>query len=92
MMNAVTVEIAGNRYQIKTDEDPAYVMELADFINTKVLEVKRDTGASTLDSMTVVALEVADRYYKEKQQQKRSAASKKKKTAKLPPPELATLL
>lgn len=76
MMKDITIEIAGREYQLKTDEDPEYVRELANFVTVKILEIKRDSGASALDCATMAALDMADRYLKE--QQKKKQAPKRK--------------
>lgn len=89
MMKAITVEIAGREYTLKTDEDPAYVKELASFVTAKILEIKRDSGASALDCATMTALDLADRYTKEVQKKKQAA---KKKTAAQKETEPPTLL
>ena len=78
MMTNVTVEIAGNSYTLKTDEDPEYLKMLADFVTVKIFEIKRDTYASAVDCATLAALDIADRYFKEQQ---------KKKTTKKKPAE-----
>lgn len=78
-MKDVSVEIAGREYQLKTDEDPEYVRELANFVTAKILEIKRDSGASALDCATMAAMDMADRYLKE--MFKKKQASKKKTTA-----------
>jgi len=79
MIKDITVEIAGREYQLKTDEDPEYVRELANLVTVKILEIKRDSGASALDCATMAALDMADRYLKELA--KKEKASKKKATA-----------
>jgi len=79
MIKDVTVEIAGRDYQLKTDEDAEYVHELANFVTVKILEIKRDSGASALDCATMAALDMADRYLKELQ--KKEKAAKKKTVA-----------
>ena len=89
MLKNVSVEIAGVEYQIKTDEDPEYLRELANFVTVKVLEIKRDTGASALDCATMAALDIADHFFKE--QQKKKLAAKKKPEEQLPP-EPTTLI
>lgn len=76
MMKDISVDIAGREYQLKTDEDPDYVRELANFVTVKILEIKRDSGASALDCATMAALDMADRYLKELQ--KKNKAAKKK--------------
>lgn len=87
MSNTVIVEIAGREYQLRTDEDPEYVNELANFVTVKVLEIKRDSGASALDCATMAALDIADRYFKE---QRKKPAAKRKPAAQAPaePPTL----
>lgn len=65
MMKNIDVEIAGREYQLKTDEDQDYMQQLASIVTVKVLEIKRDTGASALDCATMAALDFADRYCKE---------------------------
>ena len=79
MIKDITVEIAGREYQLKTDEDPEYVRELANIVTVKILEIKRDSGASALDCATMTALDMADRYLKELA--KKEKAAKKKATA-----------
>jgi len=85
MLKNVSIEIAGLEYQIKTDEDPEYLRELANFVTVKVLEIKRDTGASALDCATMAALDIADRYFKELQK-KKQASKKKNEEQTLPEP------
>ena len=87
MIKDVTVEIAGRDYQLKTDEDVEYVRELANFVTVKILEIKRDSGASALDCATMAALDMADRYLKELQ--KKEKASKRRTGASdIEPPTL----
>lgn len=87
-MNSVYVEIAGREYQLKTDDDPSYVRELANMVSMKILEIKRDSGAAAMDCVTMAALDFADRLYKE--QNKKPAA--RKKAPPQPAPEPTTLL
>jgi len=87
MMNNVTVDIAGNSYTLRTDEDPEYLKQLANFVTVKILEIKRDTNASSLDCATMAALDIADRYHKE-QQKKKSSSRKKAATEEQEPPTL----
>lgn len=89
MIKDVNVEIAGRDYQLKTDEDVEYVRELANFVTVKILEIKRDSGASALDCATMAALDMADRYLKELQKKEKAT---KKKTAAATESEPTTLL
>lgn len=88
-MNTVTIEIAGYPYQIKTDEDPEYIRRLANLVTVKVLEIKRDSGASAVDCATIAALHFADCFLKEQQKKKPAA---RKKPASEPSNEPAPLL
>ena len=88
MMKDVTVDIAGREYSLKTDEDPEYVRELASLVTVKILEIKRDSGASAVDCATMAAMDMADHYLKE---MKKKQATKKK-TAGQPETEPTTLL
>lgn len=76
MMKNIIVEIAGREYQLKTDEDAEYVRELANIVTVKVLEIKRDSGASALDCATMAALDFADRYCKEMLNKKKPSTKK----------------
>ena len=87
MMKDVTIEIAGHEYTLRTDEDPEYVKQLADMVTVKMLEIKRDTSVSALDSATMAALDFADRYMKESMKKKSSS----KKQAAQPAQEPTTL-
>lgn len=75
-MDLITIDIAGNPYRIRTDDDPEYVQKLANLVTVKILEVKRDTGAAAIDCAVMAALDFADRYLKETQ--KKKAAPRKK--------------
>ena len=62
MMKApVTVEIAGHRYPIRSGLDPAYVAELAAYVDTK-MRAASDASPSTdmLGVAVLVALNLAD--------------------------------
>lgn len=92
MMNNVTIDIAGNNYTLRTDEDPEYLKQLANLVTVKILEIKRDTNASAVDCATMAALDIADNYYKEKQKKKSSSSRKKAATAATEEQEPATLI
>lgn len=84
MMNNVSVEIAGSTYQLKTDDDPEYLKQLANSVTVKILEIKRETNASSVDCAAMAALDFADKFYKE--QMKKKPAAKKKAAAEEPEP------
>ncbi len=89
MDNTVTVDIAGYTYQLRTDEDPEYVRQLANMVTVKMLEIKRDGGVSALDCANLAALDFADCYLKE-QQKKKPARSRK--AVPEPDPEIPTII
>lgn len=88
MNNTVSVDIAGYTYQIRTDEEPEYVRELANMVTVKILEIKRDSGASVIDCAIMAALDFADCFLKEQQKKKPA----RKKAAPEPDPEIPTII
>ena len=84
MTKDVTIEIAGHEYTLRTDEDPEYVKQLADMVTAKMLEIKRDTSVSALDSATMTALDFADRYMKESMKKKSSSKKQSAQPAQEP--------
>ena len=61
----VTVEIFGQRYPIRSSLDPAYVAELAGYVDAKMRLAARETpGADTLKLAVLAALNIADEYFR----------------------------
>lgn len=73
MNSVVTVEIAGQRYPIRSGLDPAYVSELAAYVDQK-MRAASDAAPSTdmLSLAILVALNLADEYFRAQQQQSSS--------------------
>ena len=68
-MESVQIEIFGQVYTIKGKEDPAYIRELAGFIDAKMREIQRGTG--TIDPHRVAiltALTITDELFKVRRQ------------------------
>ena len=42
----VQVDIAGRTYSLSTTDDPEDLRLLADYVTTRILRIKRETGAS----------------------------------------------
>ncbi len=65
MKGPVTVEISGQRYPIRSGLDPAYVSELAAYVDTKMRAVS-DAAPSTdmLGVAVLVALNLADECFR----------------------------
>ncbi|HEY2731362.1 MAG TPA: cell division protein ZapA [Polyangia bacterium] len=67
MKRSVSVQIAGVRYSLKTDEDERWVKTIASFIDAKMREVQK--GTRTVDTQAVAvltALQVAEELFAER--------------------------
>ncbi len=68
MKQTVEVEIAGQRLSIRSDEGPAYVQELADYVDAQLRQLVAG-GRSTINLQRVallVAIQLADELFREK--------------------------
>jgi len=59
----ITVRIFGNEYKIKGDSSPEYIKKIADYVDLKMKELK-EIGTSTDKIPILVALSIADEYFK----------------------------
>ncbi len=65
----VTVEIAGQRYPIRSGLEPAYVIELAAYVDQKMRVATDSAPASDMMGLAVlVALNLADECFRARQQ------------------------
>ena len=73
MSGVVTVEIGGQRYPIRSGLDPAYVGELAAYVDQK-MRAASDAAPTTdmLGLAILVALNLADEYFRARQNQSSS--------------------
>jgi cell division protein ZapA len=70
MGGVITVEIAGQRYPIRSTLDPAYVAELAAYVDQKMRAASDTAPASDILGLAVlVALNLADECFRARQQQ-----------------------
>jgi len=73
MAGVVTVEIGGQRYPIRSGLEPAYVIELADYVDQKMRAASDGAPSTDLLSLAVlVALNLADECFRARQQQSSS--------------------
>ena len=73
MNSVVTVEIAGQRYPIRSGLDAAYVVELAAYVDKKVRAASEAAPATDMLGLAVlVALNLADEYFRARQQESAS--------------------
>jgi cell division protein ZapA len=64
----VTVEINGMRYPIRSHLDPAYVADLASYVERKMQLASRESPAGdTLKIAVLAALNIADEYFRARQ-------------------------
>lgn len=70
MGGVVTVEIAGQRYPIRSALDPTYVVELATYVDRKMRAASDSAPASDqLGLAILVALNIADEFFRARAQQ-----------------------
>jgi cell division protein ZapA len=70
MGGVVTVEIAGQRYPIRSALDPTYVVELASYVDRKMRAASDAAPTSDQLSLAIlVALNIADEYFRARAQQ-----------------------
>ena len=69
MNSVVTVEIGGQRYPIRSGLDPAYVTELAAYVDQKMRAATDGAPSSDMLSLAMlVAMNIADEYFRARQQ------------------------
>jgi cell division protein ZapA len=69
MPDVVTVEIAGQRYPIRSGLDSAYVAELASYVEQKMRAASDSApGSDMLGIAVLVALNLADECFRARQQ------------------------
>ena len=69
-MSVVTVEIAGQRYPIRSGLDERYIAELAAYVDQKMRAAVDTAPESDMLGLAIlVALNVADDYFRARQQQ-----------------------
>jgi cell division protein ZapA len=70
MSRVVTVEIAGQRYPIRSTLDERYVAELAAYVDQKMRAASVAAPSSDMLGLAVlVALNIADEFFRARQQQ-----------------------
>jgi cell division protein ZapA len=69
-VSVVTVEIAGQRYPIRSDLDERYIAELAAYVDQKMRAAVNAAPESDMLGLAIlVALNIADDYFRARQQQ-----------------------
>ena len=69
MKRSVTVQIAGVRYALKTEEDDRWVKQVAAFVDGKIREVQKHTRTVDTQAVAVLsALQIAEELFHERRQ------------------------
>jgi cell division protein ZapA len=67
MKRSVTVQIAGVRYALKTDEDDQWVRAVASFVDERIREgQKRSRNPDTQSAAVLTALQIAEELFRER--------------------------
>jgi cell division protein ZapA len=84
MSSVVTVEIGGQRYPIRSVLDEQYVTELAAYVDQKMRAASDAAPASDMLGLAVlVALNIADEYFRQRDQQSVSSEDLHERTMRL---------
>lgn len=65
MSTRVTVTVDGRSYTLIAAEDEAYVQKVAAYVDSQVKDVIQGAKVSSVDGVTLAAINVADQYFKE---------------------------
>ena len=69
MKRSVTVQIAGVKYALKTEEDDRYVKQMAAFVDGKMRDVQKHTRTVDTQAVAVLtALQIAEELFNERRQ------------------------
>jgi cell division protein ZapA len=69
MKRSVSVQIAGVRYALKTDEDERWVKAVAAFVDGKIREAQKTTRSPDTQAVAVLtALQIAEELFHEREQ------------------------
>lgn len=59
----VNVELMGRTFTIKGDADPEYMVQVASYVNAKILEMKKLTASDQTKMLLLTALNLADELF-----------------------------
>ncbi len=69
MKRSVTVQIAGARYALKTEEDDRWVKQVAAFVDSKMRDVQKHTRTVDTQAVAVLtALQIAEDLFNERRE------------------------
>jgi cell division protein ZapA len=77
--NPVEISVMGQKLQIRSDSDEAYVEEIADFVNKKISDIQSKTkSVASTQVLILTAMNIADEFIRFK----RENGTKKEEVAK----------
>ena len=67
MGGRVEIRVAGQKFSVTHDHDETHIRELAQYVNDKIAELRRRTGAVATHSLALLAaLDIADERFQER--------------------------
>lgn len=82
--NIVTVEILGQRYPIRSALDPAYVSQLAGYVDAKMqAAMNENPSADSLRIAVLAALNIADEFFRSRETEDADEEALARRTAEL---------
>lgn len=84
MTRSVKVSVAGQQFSLRTDAQPRYLQELADFVTEKVEEARRSGRTITTQSLALLAaINIADELYQLRTSQRELKRQVREKTERI---------
>lgn len=72
--NSIKVQIFGMDYSLKSDKDPEYIKQVAEFVDEKIQKLSTNTNVKSQTKIAVlVALNIADELFQLKKQYENSS-------------------
>ena len=82
--NVVQVQILGQQLPLRTEADPTYAVELAEFVDGKMREVTKMLPVASVSKVAILAsLNIADELFKERANKQRSGTDVHDRAAQL---------
>ena len=80
--NVVQVQILGQQLPLRTEADPKYAIELAEFVDQKMREVTKMLPVASVSKVAILAsLNIADELFKERANKQRTGSDFQDKAA-----------
>ena len=80
--NVVQVQILGQQLPLRTEADPSYALELAEFVDGKMREVTKMLPVASVSKVAILAsLNIADELFKERANKRRTGSDFQDRTA-----------